>query len=139
VGRKYWQEAGVADRIRLRIGLASQTLEDILKESQADTFDFAFIDADKANYCDYYEKVVQLVRPGGLIVIDNVLRSGEVLDRSVTEAGTVAVRKLNKRIMKDERVQTCMLPIADGVTLAIKRGPASVERRPRHVPDSFSE
>lgn len=139
VGRKYWQEAGVADRIRLRLGPASQTLKDILEESQADTFDFAFIDADKANYCDYYMKVVQLVRPGGLIVIDNVLRSGEVLDPSIKEAGTVAVRKLNKRIMKDERVQTCMLPIADGVTLAIKRGPAPGERRPQHVLDSFSE
>jgi predicted O-methyltransferase YrrM len=96
----------------------------MLEESQADTFDFAFIDADKANYCDYYMKVVQLVRPGGLIVLDNVLRSGEVLDPLIEEAGTVAVRKLNKRIMKDERVQTCMLPIADGVTLAIKRSPA---------------
>ncbi|MCA1568227.1 MAG: class I SAM-dependent methyltransferase [Acidobacteria bacterium] len=139
VGRKYWQEAGVADRIRLRLGPASQTLQDMLDESQADTFDFAFIDADKANYFDYYMKVVQLVRPGGLIVLDNVLRSGEVLDPSIKEPGTVAVRKLNKRIMKDERVQTCMLPIADGVTLAIKRGPAPGDRRPQHVLDSFSE
>jgi predicted O-methyltransferase YrrM len=137
MGRKYWQEAEVADKIQLRLGPASQTLQEMLEDSQADTFDFAFIDADKANYCDYYEKVVQLVRPGGLIVLDNVLRSGEVLDPSIDEPGTVAVRKLNKRIMKDERVQTCMLPIADGVTLAIKRGPASGERRPLHVLDSF--
>lgn len=139
MGRKYWQDAGVADRIRLRLGPASQTLQDMLEDSQADSFDFAFIDADKANYCDYYMKVVQLVRPGGLIVLDNVLRSGEVLDPSIKEAGTVAVRKLNKRIMKDDRVQTCMLPLADGVTLAIKRGPAPGKRRPQPVLDSFSE
>jgi predicted O-methyltransferase YrrM len=121
VAQKYWREAAVADRVSLRLGPASLTLEHLLSESEANTFDFAFIDADKANYGDYYEKVLQLVRPGGLIVIDNVLRSGEVLDPTIDEPGTVAVCKLNKDIAEDPRVQISMIPVADGLTLAIKR------------------
>jgi predicted O-methyltransferase YrrM len=121
IAQRYWHEAGVSDRISLRLGPASQTLDCMLREGSANTFDFAFIDADKANYGDYYEKVLQLVRPDGLIVIDNVLRSGEVLDPTIDEPGTVAVRKLNERIAGDERVKFCMIPVADGLTLAIKR------------------
>lgn len=120
IARRYWQEAGVDSRIELRLGPAVETLNCLLQESQAETFDFAFIDADKANYNQYYELVLELVRPGGLIVLDNMLRSGEVLDPNSTEAGTVAVKALNEKLGQDRRVVLSMLPIADGVSLAMK-------------------
>lgn len=120
IARRYWQEAGVDSRIELRLGPAVETLNRLLQESQAETFDFAFIDADKANYNQYYELVLELVRPGGLIVLDNMLRSGEVLDPNSTEAGTVAVKALNEKLGKDRRIVLSMLPIADGVSLAMK-------------------
>ncbi len=121
IARRYWNEAGVSRKIRLRIGPASQTLSALLHEQQANTFDFAFIDADKPSYDDYYEKVLQLVRPGGVIAIDNVLQTGKVLDQSTNDPGTLAVRKLNEKLSRDERIHLSMLPIADGLTLAIKR------------------
>lgn len=121
IGQRYWKEAGVASKIRLRLGPASETLSALLSDSQANSFDFAFIDADKPNYEEYYEKVYQLVRPGGVIAIDNVLRSGDVLDTSVNDPGTAAVRALNEKLSRDERIHLSMLPIADGLTLAIKR------------------
>ncbi|BAI76831.1 O-methyltransferase (plasmid) [Azospirillum sp. B510] len=121
IARRHWQEAGVSDQIDLRIGPAIDTLAGLIGQGHADSFDFAFIDADKENYLAYYEHCVTLVRPGGVIAIDNVLRSGEVIDPSVTEAGTVQIRWLNERIRDDQRVLSCLLPMADGLTLAMKR------------------
>jgi predicted O-methyltransferase YrrM len=129
IARKYFEEAGVSSKIRLRLGPASRTLAELLEESQANTFDFAFIDADKVNYEEYYEKVLQLIRPAGLIVIDNVLRSGEVLDAENDEPGTRAVQALNDKLSHDSRVQISMLPVADGITLAIKRPNGVVARQ----------
>jgi len=121
VGQPYWKEAGVADRIEVRIGPASESLSAMLADSQAETFDFVFIDADKVSYADYYEKALALVRPGGLIALDNCLRSGEVADMSATEAGTMAIKKLNTLIAADDRVDASLLPIADGLMLAVRR------------------
>jgi predicted O-methyltransferase YrrM len=121
IGRAYWREAGVEHKIQMRLGPAVATLDCLLRESQANTFDFAFLDADKVSYLDYYERILQLVRPGGLIAIDNVLRSGEVLDPTIDEPGTVAIRALNEKLHHDERIKLSMLPIADGLTLGIKR------------------
>jgi caffeoyl-CoA O-methyltransferase len=121
IAERYWQRAGVAHKMDIRLGPATETLDCMLREGQGEPFDFAFIDADKANYLEYYERVLQLVRPGGLIAIDNVLRSGDVLDPSIQEEGTVAVRKLNEKLHHDDRIVLSMLPIADGLTLAIKR------------------
>jgi predicted O-methyltransferase YrrM len=121
VARRYWAEAGVAGKITLRLGPALDTLDGLLRDGQADTFDFAFIDADKGNYENYYERSLQLVRAGGLIAIDNVLWSGRVADPSETDTDTVAIRALNERLLRDERVTLSMLPVADGLTLALKR------------------
>lgn len=121
IANRYWQEAGVAHKIDMRLGPAVDTLDCMLRESQGGTFDFAFIDADKANYVDYYERALRLVRPGGLIALDNVLRSGDVLDPRISEPGTVAVKELNEKLHHDERIVLSMLPIADGLTLALKR------------------
>ena len=121
IGRKYWQEAGVAHKIDLRLRPAVETLDELLAEGQAETFDFAFIDADKSNYGVYYERALQLVRPGGLIVIDNTLWYGKPMNLTIQDADTVAIRELNQKLHTDERVTLCMLPIADGMTLALKR------------------
>lgn len=116
--RRAWTDAGVADRVDLRIGPAVASLEQMLAAGEEDSFDLAFIDADKPSYDAYYEACLRLVRPGGLIVIDNVLRGGRVADPSVTEEGTVTIRNLNAKIARDERVDVAVLPLADGVTLA---------------------
>jgi predicted O-methyltransferase YrrM len=121
IARRYWQEAGVADKIDLRLAPALETLDQLLATGQAETFDFAFIDADKENYDGYYERSLQLVRPGGLIAIDNVLWSGQVADSLNQDESTQAIRALNKKLHHDERVTLSLLPIADGLTLAIKR------------------
>jgi predicted O-methyltransferase YrrM len=121
IAHRYWCEAGLAGRIEFRLGPAVETMDQLLSESHADNFDFVFIDADKVNYIEYYERALRLVRRGGLIAIDNVLRSGEVIDPSITEPGTIAIRALNERMQADERILMSMLPIADGLTLAIKR------------------
>ena len=121
IARRYWRQAGLSDRIELRMGPAMDTLADMLRQSQDNSFDFVFIDADKGNYGLYYESALQLVRPGGVIAIDNTLRSGEVVDPSSAESGTVAIRALNERLSHDERIVLSLLPIADGVTLAMKR------------------
>jgi caffeoyl-CoA O-methyltransferase len=121
VAREYCARAGVEDRVELRIGDARQTLAALLAEDgAAGSFDFAFIDADKTGYPEYYEAVLALLRPGGLLAVDNVLRGGEVVDDTVREPGTMAIREFNARIHHDERVALSMLPIADGVTLAVK-------------------
>jgi predicted O-methyltransferase YrrM len=122
IAQRYWKEAGVAHKIDLRLAPATKTLDHLLAESYANSFDFAFIDADKENYLNYYERALQLVRPGGLIAIDNVLRSGEVIDPAIQEPGTVAIRELNRRLRDDQRITLSMLPLADGLTLALKRG-----------------
>jgi predicted O-methyltransferase YrrM len=118
VAKGAWTDAGVADRVDLRLGPAVETLEGLLQAGEAGAFDLAFIDADKPNYAAYYEATVQLVRPGGLIAIDNVLWSGRVADPSVQDAQTTAIRALNATIAADERVDLAMVPIADGLTLA---------------------
>ena len=121
IARQFWQEAGVADKIDLRIAPALETLDHLLAEGQANSFDFAFIDADKSNYGNYYERSLQLVRPGGLIAIDNVLWSGRVADPQVDDNRTAAIRAFNQHLHQDQRVSLSLVPIADGLTLALKR------------------
>jgi predicted O-methyltransferase YrrM len=121
VARRYWAEAGVADRVDLRLAPALETLDELLASGAANTFDFAFIDARKTEYPDYHERVVQLRRPGGLAAYDNVLWSGRVADESEQDEDTLGLRRLNDRLAADERVSIAMVPIADGVTLARKR------------------
>ena len=121
MARSYWQRAGVADKIDLRIAPALETLDRLLESGEAGTFDFAFIDADKQNYDNYYERALQLLRVGGLIAIDNVLWGGQVADPTVDDADTEAIRALNAKLVQDERVSLSVVPIADGLTLALKR------------------
>lgn len=123
IARRYWREAGVADKIDLRLAPALDTLDQLLGEGQAGSFDFAFIDADKGNYDAYYERTLELVRAGGLICIDNVLWSGRVADPQATDEDTAAIRALNLKLRGDERVTLSLVPVADGLTLALKRGP----------------
>jgi len=119
IGRRYWQEAGIADRIDLRIAPALDTLAAL--EAEGRQFDFAFIDADKENYDGYYEACLRLVRPGGLIAIDNVLWSGAIADPDNKTASTLALKALNAKVRVDTRVDFCLLPIGDGVTLVRRR------------------
>jgi predicted O-methyltransferase YrrM len=121
VARQYWQQAGVAEKIELRLGPAEDTLSTLLKEGQAATFDLAFIDADKESYGVYYEKCLELLHPGGLIMIDNVLWSGRTADPAINDEDTVAIRELNAFIHRDERVDCSLLSVGDGLTLARKR------------------
>jgi predicted O-methyltransferase YrrM len=129
VGRKYWKEAGVEQKIDFRLGPALRTLEALIESGEAGSFDFAFIDADKGNYDQYYEKSISLLRPGGVIALDNVLLFGSVVDPSVldadlrsriSDADIAAMRKLNEKVRDDPRVDGTMLPIADGLTLLRK-------------------
>jgi predicted O-methyltransferase YrrM len=119
--RRYWLEAGIADRIDLRLAPALDTLRDLLAEDGAGQYDFAFIDADKANYGGYYETCLQLLRPGGLIALDNALWSGRVADEDQSDADTTAIRALNAKIDIDGRVDSSLLTIGDGVMLVCKR------------------
>jgi predicted O-methyltransferase YrrM len=118
VARRAWADAGVADRIDLRLGPALDTLEGLLAAGEAGSFDLAFIDADKPNYGGYYEAALRLARHGGVIAIDNVLWSGRVADPEVTDDDTNAIRALNDAIASDDRVDIAMIPLADGLTLA---------------------
>jgi caffeoyl-CoA O-methyltransferase len=118
VARRYWEEAGVVDRIDLRLGPALETIREL---PSSEPFDFAFIDADKSEYPDYYEECLRLLRKGGLIMLDNVFRAGAVLDGSDDDPRNSATREVNDRIATDERVEVAMLPVADGITLALKR------------------
>jgi caffeoyl-CoA O-methyltransferase len=122
IARRYWAEAGVAHKIDLRLAPALDTLDGLLTGGHAGSFDFAFIDADKANLRAYYERALELVRVGGLIVIDNVLWSGRVADAGVTDEDTRAIRALNTALKDDARVSLSMIPVGDGLTLAMKRG-----------------
>ncbi|MDQ2818243.1 MAG: class I SAM-dependent methyltransferase [Candidatus Eremiobacteraeota bacterium] len=121
VARRYWSRAGVASKIDLHVRPAADTLDELLADSGADAFDFAFIDADKTNYDVYYERCLKLIRTGGLIAIDNVFWSGRVADSADQEQSTVALRALNAKVCSDRRVDAVMVPIADGLTLARKR------------------
>lgn len=121
VARRYWEKAGVADKIDLRLGPAVDTLDALIAGGETGTYDFAFIDADKPGYLAYYERVLSLLRKGGLVAIDNVLWDGKVADMSVFDEDTAAIRQVNEHLHRDERVDLCLIPIGDGVTLARKR------------------
>ncbi len=121
IARRYWAEAGLAAKIDLRLAPARETLEALLRDGAAQSFDFAFIDADKTGYDFYYEACLDLIRPGGLIAIDNVLWNGAVADAKAGDADTKALRALNLKIRDDQRVESCLLTIGDGLTLARKR------------------
>ncbi len=121
IARRYWQQAGVADKIDLHLGPALDTLDRLLGEGAAGSFDFAFIDADKRNYGPYFERALALIRPGGAIAIDNVLWSGRVADPQDSDPRTEAIRKFNASLLQDRRLSAIsVVPIADGVTLALK-------------------
>jgi predicted O-methyltransferase YrrM len=121
VARRYWETAGMADRIRLELAPALHTLDGLLDAGAAGSFDFAFIDADKTGYAGYYERVLQLLRGGGLLLVDNTLWSGEVANPENRDTDTVAIREFNAMVHRDERVQVSLLPVADGLTLVLKR------------------
>ena len=120
IARRYWQQAGVANKIDLHLAPALETLDQLLAAGQAGTFDFAFIDADKSNYDGYYERSLQLVRSGGLVAIDNVLWSGRVADLQVQDNRTNSIRAFNQKVHEDARVSLSLVPIGDGLTLARK-------------------
>jgi caffeoyl-CoA O-methyltransferase len=118
--RKTWQEAGVESKIDLRIAPALETLDGLIAQGRSGQFDFAFIDADKANYANYYERALKLLRKGGVIAVDNVLWDGSVIDESDHDADTEAIRAFNRRLHADERVALTLVPLGDGLTLACK-------------------
>ena len=118
--RRTWQEAGVADKIELRLRPAIETLDELLAQGQAGTFDLAFIDADKSNYWAYYERALQLVRTGGLIMVDNVLWHGDVINHNDHSADTEAIREFNRKIHTDSRVTISLATVGDGLMLACK-------------------
>ncbi len=122
IARHYWREAGVDARIDLRIGDARDTLQGLIDGGGDGTYDLAFLDADKTGYAGYYEQILTLLRPRGLLVIDNVLWNGAVADPAKSDDSTDALRALNKMIHADERVSLSLLPVGDGTTLAVKRG-----------------
>jgi predicted O-methyltransferase YrrM len=121
IGRRYWKEAGVDHKIDLRLQPALRTLDGLIAAGESGSYDYSFIDADKPNYDAYYERVLQLLRPGGLILIDNVLWSGRVADPKANDAHTMIFKNLNAKLHKDERIDVSLLGIGDGVTLARKR------------------
>jgi caffeoyl-CoA O-methyltransferase len=121
VARRYWKEAGVEHKIDLRLAPAVKTLQSLIDAGEAGRFDFAFIDADKVNYVKYYERALELLRPGGLIAVDNTLWGGAVADSRKRDADTQAIRDFNRRLHADARVQIALLPVGDGLTLALKQ------------------
>ena len=121
IAQRFWREAGVEHKIELKLQPAVRTLEDLLAAGEAGRYDFAFVDADKPAYDTYYELLLQLLRPGGLMALDNTLWSGAVLDPDEREPNTVALRALNDKLHRDERIDLSLLPIGDGLTLARKR------------------
>lgn len=120
IARRYWKEAGVDGKIELRLAPATETLAALIKGGEKGRFDFAFIDADKENYGVYFEQCLELLRPGGLIAVDNTLWSGSVLDTEDQSKDTKAIRELNKALRKDSRIRLSLVPIGDGLTLAMK-------------------
>ena len=121
IAKDFWERAGVSEKIDLRIAPALETLEKLITEGETGSFDLAFIDADKRNYENYYERALILLRPGGLILIDNVLWSGKVLDPTITDKQTQAIREFNRKLYQDSRISLSLIAIADGLTLALKR------------------
>jgi predicted O-methyltransferase YrrM len=121
VARRYWERAGITDRVELRLGPALDSLDDLITEGRAGWFDFAFLDADKDRYPEYGDRLITLLRPGGLLAIDNVFWGGDVVHADETDSSRTAIRALNRALAEDERVTVAMLPIADGLTLARKR------------------
>lgn len=121
IARRHWQSAGVSDKITLKLGPAVDSLRQLLAEGFAESFDIAFIDADKDNYPNYYDLCFDLVRPGGLILIDNTLWGGQVADPSVSDPDTKGIRAVNQRAFEDERVDSCLLPLSDGLHICHKR------------------
>jgi predicted O-methyltransferase YrrM len=121
VARRYWQKGGVAHKIDLRLAPARDTLQALLDDGQAGGFDMGFIDADKAQYDTYYEQILTLLRPGGVVLLDNMLWGGAVIDPARQDVDTVAIRALNKKVGSDPRVSVTLLPLADGVLMARKR------------------
>ncbi len=121
IAERYWQEAGVDHKIKLRIGPAPETVKALIEEGEAEKFDLVFIDANKKDYDTYYEHALLLVRTGGLIVLDNMFWGGRVLDDKDTEKSTVALRSLVKKLHADERISFSILPMDDGLALAYKR------------------
>jgi predicted O-methyltransferase YrrM len=120
IARRYWQAAEIEHKIDLRLAPALETLDQLIAEGEAGSFDFVFIDADKRNYPNYYERALTLLRPGGVVAIDNVLWSGSVADPEVTDNRMIAIREFNQQLHQDSRVEISMLPLADGLTLALK-------------------
>lgn len=120
IARRYWERAGVSSRIQLHLQPAVETLDRLIAEEDGN-FDFAFIDADKTNYDAYYERCLNLIRPGGVIAIDNVLWSGTVIDETRQDEDVAAIRALNDKVYADDRVDISMVPVGDGLTLAVKR------------------
>ncbi|MEM9274100.1 MAG: class I SAM-dependent methyltransferase [Cyanobacteria bacterium P01_F01_bin.143] len=121
IASRYWQEAGVSHKIDLYLAPALETLDQLITSGQTNSFDFAFIDADKRNYANYYEQCLKLIRPGGLIAIDNVLWFGRVADPEDIDKRTIAIREFNQKLSQDSRVKISLVPIADGLTLALKK------------------
>jgi predicted O-methyltransferase YrrM len=121
VARRYWERDGVARKIELKLAAAQQTLQELIDGGQQRSFDLAFIDADKENYDRYYEQCLRLLRPNGLIVLDNMLWYGKVADPTINDPDTNAIRRLNRKLKDDTRVDLSLIPMADGITLARKR------------------
>ena len=121
IAQRYWAQAGVGDRVTLRLGPGLDTLDGLIAQGQAGTFDMAFIDADKVNYQGYYERCLTLLRPGGVVTVDNVLWGGSVIDESSQSDSTKAIRAFNAAVRDDERVTVNLVPIGDGITVARKR------------------
>ncbi len=120
IARQYWQQAGVDQKIDLHLRPATETLQSLLDDGQRNRFDFAFIDADKENYDGYYEYCLKLIRPGGLILVDNTLWGGDVANIHIKDKDTRAIRALNDKIKRDRRIEQCLLPIADGIAMIRK-------------------
>ncbi|WP_283789436.1 O-methyltransferase [Bermanella sp. WJH001] len=121
IAQQYWKKAGVEDICELTLAPALDTLTSLIKSGQQRTFDLAFIDADKENYDHYYEACLKLIRPGGLILIDNTLWGGRVADRLINDVDTQSIRALNAKLQQDNRIELSQLPIADGLTLCLKK------------------
>jgi predicted O-methyltransferase YrrM len=121
IGRKHWEASGLADKIDLRIGPAVETLDKMIADGESETYDIAFIDADKENYAVYYERCLNLLRVRGLILIDNVLWGGRTADPGSNDATTVAIRDLTTKMKNDDRIDFSLIPVGDGLSLAVKR------------------
>lgn len=121
VAKRYWKKAGVEAKVELRLGPATDTLDAMIADGQSGTFDFAFIDADKPNYLAYYERALALLRKGGVLAADNVLWSGKVANMEELDENTAAIRQFNEHLHRDDRIDLCLVPIGDGLTLARKR------------------